>query len=340
MNTNATRLGLAEHQSKETYAPQGVLGHRAAKRCLALAGVTVVAMIPLTESTSEAQAQSANTYTCPGARIEYQNHSEAEHVRAAECVLNAAREYAGSTQLTHSPEIEERAFNYSRIAAENNSWYLPIDGGPQGGGGPITTPLDHIAIHLETFGSCKRILSRAATTMGLGIAQVPKSPYNYYTTIVDPISNKQESFDICESSSKEDAFEDSIVDPLYTPPAPSKQILEINDVKIKKLKKNTIRISADIDDEQYGKKKPIPDKIKVRVDARRWVNDKRLKTLTKYVISDSEGRVSTTIPISTAKKWKILGIARINDAKKYNTSVSSNLLTYKMLSKAKASKKK
>lgn len=357
MSPNATRLGLAEHQSKETYTPQSVLSGRAAKRCLALAGVTVAAMIPLTESTSKAQAQSANTYTCPGAKVAYKDQPQPQFDAAVECVVNAERAERGLNilphsdvlalaSLWHSQDMTNRGY-FSDIAPE------PTPHGPTQGdriqaasqkltGGPLTapdtgreytifdtfqdivvtdefgSPTNVVGSYMNSPGHCGNLMELLSTSIGSGTSNIKRDNDSNNTILFTLASSGTRAFpETCNMLA-------NIDDPLYKPD--TSQNLQVN-LKTKKIStKNGKRLQINIDVDNL--KAPNGDKnhdatieagTTVALQIKRKVGNTAFRTVLRNTFKvDQKGRAKTSVSVPSKSKWKAEVWYKLAKEKRFN----------------------
>lgn len=357
MSPNATRLGLAEHQSKETYAPQAVLSGRAAKRCLALAGVTVAAMIPLTESTSKAQAQSVNTYTCPGAKVAYKDQPQQQFDTAVECLINAERAERGRNLLPHSDILARAALWHSQDmtdrkyfsddalepsphgkteldrvqkAAVELTGSLMVrnnDGKPYTLAGVIEdivtinrfhTPDDVIGLYMDSPGHCDNLMEMLSNSMASGTSRDKLNSAGTNTILfTKDISGLREFPKTCKMIA-------NINDPLYKPN--KSQRLQTN-LKLKKINTKNgkrLQVNIDIDDlnASGGDKNhnaPIEEGTAVALQIKRKVGNAAFKTVLKNTFRvDDKGRARTSIAIPQKTKWSAEVWYKLAKDKRFN----------------------
>lgn len=366
---------LAENQKNEAYAPQGVLSSRAAKRCLAVAGVTVAAMIPFTESTSEAQAQSTNTYTCPGAKVAFKDQSQQQFDVAVECVLNAERAERGLhaspnhtalglAALRHSQDMAKRHYfsheepepsQYGRtwssrvqIAAKEKN--ADITRSPRAfiDGGEViyssmnsALPKNVIEWYLKSGGHCDTIMRNTLLYQGSGTLEGSNNVINNTIDLVAVQNEAPLSLPRQLCSLDNMGLIANIQDPneIKKPKnAPSYNI----DIKNRKLSKARLQLSIDVDD-MANKNDPILN-AKIQLNIRRWYGSKRRPNLSRTLKLDQDGKVITTLPIPSKSPWAAEVINQIYGKKSTRGIyyVESGKNAWKLVKKteAKTSKKK
>lgn len=357
MSPNTAKLGLAEHQSKESYAPQGVLSGRAAKRCLALAGVTVAAMVPLTESTSEAQAQSANAYTCPGAKVAYKDQPQQQFDTAVECVVNAERAERGLNILPHSDVLALASLWHSQDMT--NRRYFSDDApspSPHGSGqadriqnaaqqligGPliapdtgksytifntfqdiVTTttqdiPLSVVGRYMNSPGHCGNLMEMTSTSVGSGTSNSTKNIDSNNTLLFTLDDSGPRAFPTtCDMLA-------NIGDPNYKPDTSQRLQVNLNTKKIKTKKGKRLQVKIDVDNLKApnGDKNhdaAIDEGTAVALRIKRKVGKAAFKAiLTKTYKVDSKGRAVTSIAVPKSTKWGVTIDYRVVPAKRWS----------------------
>lgn len=308
----------------DRYAPQGVLGKRAAKRCLALAGVTVAAMGSLAESTSEAQAQSANVYTCPGAKVAYKDQPQKQFDTAVECVVNAERSERGLlvaqnhptlglAALRHSQDMTERGYfsheepepsrygkywsNRVTLAAKEmnadiiNSPRAFVDGGEVIFSSINTTlPKNVVEWYLKSSGHCDTIMRNVLLYQGSGTSEGSNNVINNTINLVDiqKDSPSPSSMQICGLNNI--GLIANIQDPIYKPSVinPTLQV-NLKTKKINTKKGKRLQVNIDVDDLKApgGDKNhdtPIEKGTAVAIQIKRKVGNTAFKTVLRKTI--------------------------------------------------------
>ena len=316
---------LVEHHKSEDYAPQGVLSGRAARRCLAVAGVTVAAMIPFTESTSEAQAQSANTYICPGAKVAFKDQPQPQFDTAVECVVNAERAERGLSSLTHSDILGKAAMWHSQdmvnrnyfsheapapsnygirpdqrvqAAAQDLTGGLLIDShtnepySPGSIGEVITqpnnnaSPIENVNVYMSSVPHCNTLLNTNISGMGSGTYIDGAKVGKNTINFTDFIGVAYYKYD--SDSCKPLA---RIEDPIYkTPDAKSNLQVNLKTKKVSTKNGKRLQVKIDVDDLKApgGDKKhnaPIESGTAVALQIKRKVGNAAFKTVLKNTFS-------------------------------------------------------
>jgi uncharacterized protein YkwD len=351
---NTTRL--AEYKSTETYAPQGVLSGRAARRCLAVAGVTVAAMISFTESTSKAQAQSANVYTCPGAKVAFKDQPQQQFDAAVECIINAERAERGRSVLPHSNILAKAAIWHSQDMTDRNYFSdIAPDPSPHGtmqsdriqkaaieltgspliapdigrpysdgttiqdivGNDKFSSPNNVVGAYMNSGGHCNNLMEMLSTSMGSGTSNDKKNS-DGTNTILFTLSHSgpREWPKTCKMIA-------SIDDPLYKPNTSQRLKTNLKLKKISTKKGKRLQVNIDVDDLNapgVDKKHdaPIEKGTAVSLQIKRKVGKTAFKTVLKKTFKVNEkGRARTSIAVPKKSKWEAIINYKIPTAKRW-----------------------